>query len=343
MPMGGDPSPEMRALCDARGCTTHAYEPGIFADQIVVSFCNGEFLRRLPEIHAAGKPRCVVWANCMTWPFDAELAAHKSGLIDRFAFQSQYQRSMLLPHLEPLAPVKELASYRPYFNPQNASQKIAWHDPESHTPAALGYFGIGRISRDDAAKYPADIWRTLAQVTAPGPVKAFMLGFGDNAKAKCGKRPPCNWLEWQTWEPGALPVAEFWPKLHVLIHGTGGSRENWPRTIIEAMSAGVVVIAENAYGLPELIEDSVTGFLCNSSAEMSHVASLLAWDDDGLRQKVVRAAHARFLEEHARVERSFAAWRGLLVGHEPDTDRPAPPTIAESRAVATSPRGSKHF
>ncbi|MDE2467556.1 MAG: glycosyltransferase [Bradyrhizobium sp.] len=311
VPLGGYPSPQMRELCDARGCITHRYEPGIFAGQTVVSFCNGEFLRMLPEIASSGKPRCTVWANCMTWPFDAELAAHRAGLIDLFAFQSQYQRSMLLPHLEPFGPVRELTGYRPFFSLTNASQRIAFRDPTTGTPTELDYFGIGRISRDDAAKYPADIWRTLAQVTAPVPVRAFMLGFGDNAKAKCGKRPPCNWLDWQTWEPGALPVAEFWRKLHVLIHGTGGSRENWPRTVIEAMAAGVVVVAENAYGLPELIEDGVTGFLCNSAAEMSHVASLLAWDDE-IRQQVVRAAHQRFLAEHANAALSLAAWRELL-------------------------------
>ncbi len=311
VPMGGEPDPAMRALCDARGCITHRYEPGIFAGQIVASFCNGEFLRRLPEIHAAGKPRCVVWANCMTWPFDAEIAAHKAGLIDRFAFQSEYQRSMLLPSLEAFGPVRELAGYRPYFNQWNASQQITWRHPDTTDPAEMGYFGIGRISRDDAAKYPQDIWRTLAQVTAPGPVKAFMLGFGDNAKAKCGKRPCCNWLDWQTWTPGALPVADFWQRLHVLIHGTGGSRENWPRTVIEAMASGVVVVAENAYGLPELIEDGVTGFLCDSTAEMSHVASLLAWDEP-LRRQIVNAAWSRFLLEHANQARSFAAWQTLL-------------------------------
>jgi hypothetical protein len=36
--------PAVRALCDARGCVTHRYEPGVFADKVVVSFCNGEFL-----------------------------------------------------------------------------------------------------------------------------------------------------------------------------------------------------------------------------------------------------------------------------------------------------------
>ena len=72
----------------------------VFADQTVVSFCNGEFLGKLPAIVAAGPPREVIWFNCMTWTFAAERSVHAEGLIDRFGFQSQYQRSMLLPLLE---------------------------------------------------------------------------------------------------------------------------------------------------------------------------------------------------------------------------------------------------
>jgi len=42
--------PAMRRLCDLRGCITHEYSRDVFKDKFVVSFCNGEFLRLLPEI-----------------------------------------------------------------------------------------------------------------------------------------------------------------------------------------------------------------------------------------------------------------------------------------------------
>src|SRR6266545_1454483 len=58
--------PASRRRCDERGCITHDYHPRIFKDKLVVSFCNGEFLRLLPEIHALGKPAVTVWFNCMT-------------------------------------------------------------------------------------------------------------------------------------------------------------------------------------------------------------------------------------------------------------------------------------
>lgn len=291
-----------------RGCRVYQYHPAIFADRIVVSFCNGEFLKRLPEIHAAGRPACTVWVNCMTWNFPDEIAAHAAGLIDVFAFQSEYQRLMVAPALEAHRPIRELRDYRPFFNLANAMQGLSFRYRD---PAEAGYFGMGRISRDDAHKYPADMWKTFAQVVSPLPTKTFVLGFGPQAAGKCGSVPPCEWLDWMTWSPSAVSPREFYERIHVLIHKTGGSRENWPRTVLEAMASGVVVIAENDWALPRMVEDGVTGFLCRSSAEMSLRASQLAFDEP-LRRDMANAAYAWFLDQHADPARSIAPWRALL-------------------------------
>ncbi len=292
----------------ARGCHVNGYHPAIFADKVVVSFCNGEFLERLPAIVAAGRPACVVWANCMTWNFEREIAAHAAGLIDLFVFQSAFQRSMIEPALEAVRPVREVVGYRPFLNLHNAMQRLSF---AYRAPADAGYFGLGRVSRDDANKYPADMWQIFAQVVAPLPTKTFILGFGPNAAERCGARPPCEWLDWMTWAPGAIAPAELYRRIHVLIHKTGGSRENWPRTILESMACGVAVIAEDAWALPQLVENGVTGFLCRSSEEMSFRASQLAFDHT-LRRDMVHAAYDRLLVEHANAERSFAAWEDLL-------------------------------
>jgi glycosyltransferase involved in cell wall biosynthesis len=309
----GIPEPTHLAGVVERGCHVHAYRPDIFAGKVVVSYCNGEFLKRLPEICSAGRPACVVWVNCMTWNFPDELAAHAAGLIDCFAFHSDYQRSMLAPALEALRPVHDLAGYRPFFNVANAMQQLTFKYRE---PAAVNYFGLGRVSRDDAYKFPHDLWKTFAQVTSPLPTKTFILGFGANAASKCGNVPPCNWLDWMTWTPGGTTPMDLYSRIHVLIHKTGGSRENWPRAILEAVASGVAVIAEDDWAMPQLIENGVTGFLCRSSDEMSYRASQLAFDEP-LRKRMVHAAYERFLNEHANAERSFAPWRGWLA---PATD-----------------------
>lgn len=317
----------LRTVLD-RGCRVRGYRPGIFKDRVVLSLCNGEFLRRLPEIHAAGKPAVTCWANCMTWTFPDEIEAHRQGLIDLHLFQSRYQEGMLRPALEAVRPVQSLEGYRPWFNPGRLS-----FQPSPVTDL----FAMGRISRDDAAKFPADLWRTFAKVSSPVPTKAMVLGYGPNAAAKCGSAP--GWLDWQTWQPGAIPAANLYRRLHCLIHRTGGSRENWPRTVIEAMASGVPVIAERDYGLPEMLQDGVTGFLCGSSDEMSFRASELAYNEAG-RLAMAEAAHRAFLDQHANEARSMACWERLfdsLPSSEPVTPQPlATPTqrTAEQYAEA---------
>lgn len=305
VPTGGC-DPRMRSLCDARGCITHEYTPEIFNDKIVASFCNGQFLSRLPEIMDKGKPALVVWFNCMTWTFQSEIDAIKNGWIDLHGFVSKYQRSILKPQLEGQSGKKihELEGYRPYFNPDSASQRIVF----DYRPPA-DYFGMGRISRDDGAKYSPDMWRIFDRVCSPRPTKTFILGYGENAAKKTGPAPAT--LDWQTWSPAGIPVAEFYSKLHVLIHKTGGSRESYCRVVPEAYASGIPVIVENDYAFPELVIQGETGFLCGTSDAMSFAASVLAFNEDQ-RKKIAVRAREFLVNEIANIERCFNPWSNIL-------------------------------
>ena len=304
VPMSSWCDPAMRALCDARGCVTHAYEPGIFRGRTVVSFCNGEFLEALPRIVEQGRPRRVVWFNCMTWTFPHEVAAHANGWIDLHGFVSQYQRGMLKPGLEAHRPVRELEGYRPFYSLANTSQGLSF---EYRQPR--DWFAVGRVSRDDPGKFADDTWNIFYKVCAPVPTKVFMLGYGELAHARCGPAP--DGLDWQTWTPNAIPVRELYEKLHAVIHKTGGSRESYCRVVPEAYAAGVPLVVEDDFAFPELIEDGVTGYLCKSSDEMSFRASELAFDE-AKRKRVIFAAHDRLRGEIASAERCWPAWRDLL-------------------------------
>jgi glycosyltransferase involved in cell wall biosynthesis len=295
----------MRELCDIRGCRTHEYSPDIFAGKVVISFCNGEFLKELPDIMVHGRPKCVLWANCMTWPFDAELAAHKAGYIDYFLFQSNYQRNVLYPRLSEIRKVQILENYRPFFSLTNSSANFsAVIKPEE-------YFGIGRISRDDANKFHQDTWQMFSKVCAPKHIKAFMLGFGDNAKSKCGDKPPCNWLDWMYWGPGGTSAADLYSRIHVLMHLTGGSGENWPRTILEAWASGVIPIVDADYGVVEMVNHGVDGFHARSTDEAAYLASVFAFDSN-LRDKMVEAGRSTLIREHCQTERCIRPFFNLF-------------------------------
>jgi hypothetical protein len=299
------PSPvsdEMKS-CVGRGCFVHMYTPEIFTGKIVISFCNGPFLKALPDIIEAGRPDCVIWVNCMTWLFEDEKRAHANGWIDLYAYQSKYQRDLLVPQLEELAPVNELP-YRPFYNVRNAQQAVRFN----HQPPA-GYFGIGRISRNDPAKFAPDTWRIFDQVVSPLPKRAFILGYDSRIEERTG--PPPDGMECVTYSVGSYPVERLLSEIHVMIHKTGGSRENWPRTLLEAYNAGVVPIFENDYGCKEMIIDGTTGFLCDSSEEMSARASQLAHDEP-LRRRMAEAGYRHLTETLSSAGSCWEGWAPLL-------------------------------
>lgn len=328
------PADRMRELCDRRGCTTHLWRPDIFKGKVVVSFCNGGFLEALPEIAAEGKPSKTIWFNCMTWLFPKEIEAHRLGLIDIFGFQSRYQRDRLVPELSRHNPVTELTGYRPYFSLNNAGQSLVWS-----YRAPDEYFGQGRISRSDAAKFPEDLWKIFGQVTAPRPVKTFVLGWSEKVREKCGEpHARCPWLDYLLWGMGGTSAKDFYARLHVLIHKTGGSRENWPRVVIESFAAGVVPIVEHDYGFADLIADGVDGFLCSSSEEMSYRASQLAWDED-TRRRMVFAGHETLLREHADPARCWQPWQAVLEVDTKGGSKPAvgSPAVGSPAVVEANP------
>lgn len=295
----------MRSLCDKRGCNTIEYNKHIFKDKIVVSFCNGEFLKKLPEIIEYGKPKIVIWFNCMTWLFDDEITAIKNNWINLHGFVSEYQKNTLLTQIQQITgkTINIFEGYKPYFNINNLSQNLTFSYKEP-----TDYFNMGRISRDDGSKFSSDMWNIFYKVNSPLPTKTFILGFGSQAFKKCGQAP--NGLDWQIWGPGGIPVNQLYSRLHCLIHKTGGSKESYCRIVPECYATGVPIIVENNYAFKELVIDGETGFLCNSSDEMSYRASELAFNES-LRRKIIYNAFDYLINNIANKNKCFEPWKAL--------------------------------
>ena len=284
-----------------RGCTVHAYHPGVFRDRTTVSFCNQNFLAELPRIAEVGPPRQVIWFNCMTWLFDDERHAHERGWIDLFGFVSDYQRGVLDPLLSALRPY-DTFDYAPYFN----VGRVPWRYRDWD-----GSYVVGRISRDNRSKFAPDTWRIFNRVLVPPTLhkRVVVLGAGPAAREVIGD-PPLG-LDARTWPCNAIPAREFYDQVDTVIHKTGFSRESYGRFVIESYAHGVVPIVEDDYAFPALVVHEVTGYRSSDSDEMSYWASVLAHDPRRHRQ-LAENGRALLTENLVDPERCWRPWEPLL-------------------------------
>ncbi len=80
--------------------------------------------------------------------------------------------------------------------------------------------------------------------------------------------------------------------------------------VLESMASGVPVVASNAGGIPDLIEDGVTGFLCEPGCVEEWVGRVkLLLDDEDIRNKM--SAHARSETEKHSWEAATAYLRNV--------------------------------
>lgn len=106
---------------------------------------------------------------------------------------------------------------------------------------------------------------------------------------------------------------------HVDVHLHPSLWDNAPYSCLEAMAAGRPLVASDCGGLPELVDDGVTGLLAptgDPEAFGAAVARLI--EDAGLRDRLGtaarRAVEERFTDD-AMARRSVELWQATIAGH----------------------------
>jgi glycosyltransferase involved in cell wall biosynthesis len=251
----------------------------------------------------------------MTWTFSPEITAIKNGWITHLGFVSEYQKNYLLNEYSKQLPdmcidglVKfgergfpHLLNYSPYLD-------ITQFEVLTKTDE---YFGVGRVSRADPGKYSTDCWRIFDRVLTPGPKKTYILGYSDDVGKKIGLPP--DGLDWQWWTAGTISTQEFYSKIDVMIHKTGGSRESYCRVLVEAMAHGLVPLVERAYAFPEILSKSdylAQFIMCDSSDEMSFKASQLAFNRPLLRK--YKAMCRQYAEDNFSNPKLIDNWKAIF-------------------------------
>ncbi len=295
--------PAWRRRLDALGCRTVECTPerldtvpGL-AGSVAAAWCNEHFAAVAPRLGELG---CrTVWAGCMNWLFPAErLHYRRHGPFDRYVFQSRYQRDQLVPQLARFG-------YRPEQGRVIRGAFDPGEFPFRPRPHAEGEtFVIGRISRASPEKFSRRTWALYRRT--PHPIRARVLGFAPEVAAHTGEPPP--WAE--CLPPGSQTAAEFLPTLHAQVFA-GATAENWPRTGLEAMAAGVPLVVDRRGGWCEMIRHGHTGFLCDTDDDFAYYTARLARDEE-LRMHVAYQARRELEQRLAEPTALAAEWGELL-------------------------------
>lgn len=322
------PWPKWQARLKDIGCRTIRCSPSKLEEipglskGVVVSFCNAEFLKVAGRVRELGCP--VIWVNCMTWLFRREMAHyHQYGPFHAYVFQSHFQQTELQPRLAGYGVGRERCHLvRGAFCYDEFPYR-----PLSHESGAC--FVIGRLSRPDPDKFAAETWQLYGQIGRP--LHARLMGWDAAVQAKLGAPPA--WAE--CLPAGAEASQHFLRTLHSLVQINGGARENWPRVGLEAMAAGVPVIAENRWGWPEMIRHGETGYLCNNNAEIIEYSRRLARDEKH-RLQIARRARS-VLEAQTSASPVFTElWRRVLISAQAAACDRRPATVARPDRVGNS-------
>jgi len=281
----------LRAMdLESRGCIYHAPRDWASLEGLdCISFCNGEFLAQLPEIRKYA--RTISWVNCMTWAFDREIEMQGRGLIDFHLYQTQHAFDRIRPKLE------HLGGYRPLFiTPYFRAADFPYHKDRPRDR-----FRFGRISRADADKYNARQMWIYETMTAPVLKEGIMLGWNEQIGNKIGAAPSYV----RQLQEGAMAQQEFYRFCDAIIMTTD-TFENLPRVGFEAMSSGAVLVVDRRGGWKLLVEDGVTGWLCDDDREFVYKASRTAFEH---RERNEMAARGRKkLEANWGLEAAMVSW-----------------------------------
>lgn len=162
---------------------------------------------------------------------------------------------------------------------------------------------IGRVG-GSAAKLPENIGALLGKGHELMPDAEWWFMPGDAALKEYAQDKP--WVK--VYDRDAMPVPEFlrqcdifWFPVADKVHDQG------PRVIVEAMAAGLPVVAENRDGAKDRVHDGVTGFLLNDRMNMPTAIMAIREEGAGPRMGAAGRERARGWTPEA--------WADHIIGH----------------------------
>jgi glycosyltransferase involved in cell wall biosynthesis len=157
-------------------------------------------------------------------------------------------------------------------------------------PAAKVLLFVAYLGRRNPMKDPTTVEAAVARVASGWTAgKLILLVVGGRARTRQIGAVEVRHVPYQS-DPRAL--AQYYRAADVCLHAARA--EVWGLVVTEAMACGTPVVATNVGGVPDQVEDGVSGFLVpprDPASLAARIRTLL--EDEALRQKMGAAAAER--------------------------------------------------
>jgi len=142
----------------------------------------------------------------------------------------------------------------------------------------------------------------------------LFIGLGEEAEPVRWGKAQARFLRYESDE---RTVASYYQSADLYVHGS--LAETYPNSILESLACGTPVVATSVGGIPEQIEDGVTGFLVaagDAEGMASRIAQLLC--DDARRRDMGHQAAARASERFGMSEQvdTYRSWYGEILRNQ---------------------------
>lgn len=190
-----------------------------------------------------------------------------------------------------------------HFRPQNEDPDIdgrALHSGSSTKPLTICC--IGTLHEVKGQNYLIEACRLLKERNVD--FRCHFIGDGPDRAALEAQSEQAGISKWVTFHglQTRAEVAGILRSADVVtapsVPSSDGRREGIPVALMEAMSTGLPVVASRLSGIPELVEDEVSGLLTPPGDAVALAGALeRLWRDPALRQRLGRAARQRILDD----------------------------------------------
>jgi glycosyltransferase involved in cell wall biosynthesis len=172
---------------------------------------------------------------------------------------------------------------------------------------------VGSVTRFSAIKDPLNLVNAFVHLRADGqPLRLLMVGDGELFALAQSVLRRTDTIDASTLTGSRDDIAEQLRNMDIFV--LGSLREGISNTILEAMAAGLPIVASDTGGNPELIESGTNGVLVPPGDEQALAAAIRDYVQDPERRvRHGQASRDRVLSLFS-IERMVDQYRALYAG-----------------------------